>query len=174
MLDTTYHFSNKITSPFLNFSPKDVRKNSFLEERTNLTKSSRQTDEQAQKAAETPRMPRKKHTGYDSSLQVSACVLRWIHSMGSLPCVRQTACGEKRGPARGKEHINGKSDAERNKKAALRRAEAAVHAKGTAAADRPAAGGAAAGSEWHRKTAGSWAGPEQSRMRRWPPAARWW
>mgnify|MGYP000441206595 CR=1 FL=1 len=33
------------------------------------------------------------------------------------------------------------------KKAALRRAEAAVHTKGTAAADRPAAGGAAAGSD---------------------------
>ena len=75
LLDTTYHFSNKITSPFFDFSPKDVRKNSFLEERTNLTESSRQTDEQAQKAAETPRMPRKKHTGYDSSLQASACVL---------------------------------------------------------------------------------------------------
>ena len=47
LLDTTYHFSNKNTSPFFDFSPKDVRKNSFLEERTNLTKSSRQTDEQA-------------------------------------------------------------------------------------------------------------------------------
>ena len=48
---------------------------------------------------------------------------------------------EQDGPARGKEHINGKSGGERNKKAALRRAEAAVHTKGTAAADRPAAGG---------------------------------
>uniref|UniRef100_UPI0040293197 hypothetical protein n=1 Tax=Faecalibacterium sp. TaxID=1971605 RepID=UPI0040293197 len=75
LLDTTYHFSNKNTSPFFDFSPKDVRKNSFLEERTNLTKSSRQTDEQAQKAAETPWMPRKKHTGYDSSLQASDGVL---------------------------------------------------------------------------------------------------
>ena len=64
--------------------------------------------------------------------------------MGSLPCVRQTACGGKEARHGGKEHINGKSDGERNKKAALRRAEAAVH---TAAADRPAAGGAAAGSD---------------------------
>ena len=45
--------------------------------------------------------------------------------MGSLPCVRQTACGGKEARHGGKEHINGKSDGERNKKAALRRAEAA-------------------------------------------------
>ena len=61
--------------------------------------------------------------------------------------MRQTACRGKEARHGGKEHINGKSDGERNKKAALRRAEAAVHTKGTAAADRPAAGGAAAGSE---------------------------
>ena len=47
LLDTTYHFSDEITSPFFDFSPIIVRKIAFLEKRTNLTKSSRQTDEQA-------------------------------------------------------------------------------------------------------------------------------
>jgi len=67
--------------------------------------------------------------------------------MESLPCEGWAYVSEQDGPARGKEHINGKSGGERNKKAALWRAEAAVHTKGTAAADRPAAGGAAAGSD---------------------------
>ena len=47
LLDTTYHFFGRITSPFFDFSPINVRKIAFLEKRTNSTRSSRQTDEQA-------------------------------------------------------------------------------------------------------------------------------
>ena len=47
LLDTTYHFFGRITSPFFKFSPKNMRKIAFSVKRTNLTKSSRQTDEQA-------------------------------------------------------------------------------------------------------------------------------
>ena len=47
LLDTTYHFLGRITSPFFDFSPINVRKIAFLEKRTNSTRSSRQTDEQA-------------------------------------------------------------------------------------------------------------------------------
>lgn len=47
LLDTTYHFFGRITSPFFDFSSINVRKIAFLEKRTNSTRSSRQTDEQA-------------------------------------------------------------------------------------------------------------------------------
>lgn len=47
LLDTTYHFFWKNYKPFFRFFTDKRAKNRILEKRTNSTKSSRQTDEQA-------------------------------------------------------------------------------------------------------------------------------